>query len=351
MARTTITSLLIVAVSVVLLAGCGEQLPPHMRPIPPETKALLREKGMSEDAPIFVRIFKKESELEIWKVKDDGRYHHFKTYPICNWSGGLGPKIKQGDKQAPEGFYRVSAKQMNPNSDYYLAFNLGYPNAYDKANGRTGNFLMVHGDCRSAGCYAMTDALIEEIYALAREAFEGGQEAFWVHAYPFRMTPENMRQHADDKFYDFWRDLQKGYDHFEYTRKPPKVAVCEKKYLVNVAFVGGNRKVDPAAECPVYEQLPVEKAPEPPRVQEVKQERPAGRDTARRDLPPAMAFAPIEEDRELQAPADDQTPAAFSTPADTAGAGSSGTWRTFTSTPASPSRSGYIFRNNATLGR
>ena len=157
---------------------------------------LLGKKGMDPQAPIFVRIFKEESELEIWKLRDDGRFYHFKTYPICNWSGELGPKIKQGDRQAPEGFYTVSREQMNPNSKYHLAFNLGYPNAYDQRARRTGEFLMIHGKCKSAGCYAMTDALIEEIYALARESFLGGNDSFEVHAFPFRMTEANMARYA-----------------------------------------------------------------------------------------------------------------------------------------------------------
>ena len=88
----------------------------------------------------------------------------FKTYPICSYSGGLGPKIQQGDRQAPEGFYLVSLEQLNPRSKYYLAFNVGFPNAYDRAYGRTGSNIMVHGDCTSSGCYAMTDAVMEEIY-------------------------------------------------------------------------------------------------------------------------------------------------------------------------------------------
>ena len=136
---------------------------------------LLGKKGMETHTPIFIRIFKEESELEIWKARYDGRYYHFKTYPICNWSGELGPKQKEGDKQAPEGFYSVTQQQLNPNSSYYLAFNLGFPNAYDKAKNRTGKFLMIHGKCKSAGCYAMTDALVEEIYALGRDALRGGQ--------------------------------------------------------------------------------------------------------------------------------------------------------------------------------
>ena len=154
---------------------------------------LLGKKGMDAHAPIFIRIFKEESELEVWKQRDDGRYYHFKTYPICNWSGELGPKLKQGDRQAPEGFYTVTREQMNPDSKYHLAMNLGYPNAYDRAHRRTGDFLMIHGKCKSAGCYAMTDALIEEIYAMARESFIGGQDSFQVHAFPFRMT---RREHG-----------------------------------------------------------------------------------------------------------------------------------------------------------
>ena len=121
---------------------------------------MLGKKGMKLETPLFVRVFKEESELEVWKQRDDGRFYHFKTYPICNWSGTLGPKIQQGDMQAPEGFYSVPQSQMNPNSQYHLAFNLGYPNSYDRANRRTGEFLMIHGKCKSAGCYAMTDALI-----------------------------------------------------------------------------------------------------------------------------------------------------------------------------------------------
>ena len=163
-----------------MLAGCGgissPMIPAAEQPLSKETMSMLGRKGMDTGAPIFVRIFKEESELEVWKARDDGRFYHFKTYPICNWSGNVGPKTALGDKQAPEGFYRVSDTQMNPNSQYYLAFNLGYPNAYDRSLQRTGDALMVHGKCKSVGCYAMTDALMEEIYTLAREALKGGQE-------------------------------------------------------------------------------------------------------------------------------------------------------------------------------
>ncbi len=241
------------------LTGClgfgGEDIAPHTKQLPAEAQVLLAKKGMTEQAPIFVRIFKEENELEIWKQMADGRYEHFKTYPICKWSGELGPKLKQGDKQAPEGFYTVRPGQLNPNSQFHLAFNLGYPNDFDRSHGRDGSALMVHGKCKSAGCFAMTDALIEEIYILARESFKGGQTAFQVNAFPFRMTEENMKRHASSKWIDFWRSLKVGYDSFEFFRVPPKVAVCSKQYLVNVNFLGQEARPDPQAPCPAFERI------------------------------------------------------------------------------------------------
>ncbi len=249
-----------VLTSVIALGGCGQFSPPYLKPLSAQTQALLAQKGMTAESPILVRIFKSESELEIWKAKDDGRFYHFKTYPICDWSGTLGPKVNQGDRQTPEGFYLVSAPQMNPKSQYYLAFNLGFPNAYDRSNGRTGANIMVHGDCKSAGCYAMTDGVVEEIYILAREALAGGQESFQVQAYPFRMTKANMEKHKDDKWYGFWQNLKEGYDYFEITHQPPKVDVCDKHYLINAAFVGGATP-NPVGACPAYQKLPVQRAP------------------------------------------------------------------------------------------
>ncbi len=248
------------AAAAVMLSGCplgmgGSDVVPAMKQLSPEAQVLLAKKGMRAESPIFVRVFKEESQLEIWKRKDDGRFYHFKTYPICAWSGTLGPKVLVGDKQSPEGFYTVTPGQMNPNSQFHLAFNLGYPNAFDKANGHTGSALMIHGDCRSAGCFAMTDALIEEIYILAREAFQGGQRQFQVHAFPFRMTAGNMARHRGDKWYGFWRTLKEGYDSFEISRIPPKVAVCSRQYLVNANFFGQVATPDPAAECPAYRKL------------------------------------------------------------------------------------------------
>jgi murein L,D-transpeptidase YafK len=244
----------------VLAGGCAgaPELSPAARPLSKETMMLLGKKGMKPEAPIFVRIFKEESELEVWKQRDDGYFHHFKTYPICTWSGELGPKLAQGDKQAPEGFYAIQQSQMNPNSSFHLAFNLGFPNAYDRAQGRTGSALMVHGKCKSAGCYAMTDALIEEIYALARETFGGGHSSFEVHAYPFRMTEANMARHKGSKWLDFWKTLKEGHDHFEATRQPPPVVVCGKRYNVNARPLQNvSMRLDPAGACPSLERPPL----------------------------------------------------------------------------------------------
>jgi len=241
--------------AVSLLASCAGnvEIAPHLRPLPTDTMMLLGKKGMDVQAPIFIRIFKEESELEIWKQRDDGHFYHFKTYPICNWSGDLGPKVRYGDRQAPEGFYTITREQMNPDSKFHLAMNLGYPNAFDRSWKRNGDFLMIHGSCKSAGCYAMTDALIEEIYAIARESFLGGHDGFQVHAFPFRMTNENMTRFASHEAYHFWQVMKEGYDYFELTRKLPTVAVCSRRYMVNVALRSGDpSRLDPEAACPAF---------------------------------------------------------------------------------------------------
>jgi murein L,D-transpeptidase YafK len=259
-ARTLLASAAIAAACA--LAGCqtdGVDISPAvaakaMAPLSGDMMTLLEQKGMPKESPMLVRIFKEEAELEVWKQDGSGQYALLKTYPICRWSGELGPKIKQGDRQAPEGFYSIAPGQMNPNSSWYLAFNLGFPNAYDRANDRTGAFLMVHGDCSSAGCYAMTDEQMGEIYALGREAFLGGQKAFQVQAYPFRMTARNMARHRNNPAMPFWRMLKEGSDHFEATRQEPKVSVCEKRYVFDAETSG---RFDPRAKCPAF-QVPNE---------------------------------------------------------------------------------------------
>ena len=193
--------------------------------------SLLLQRNMPKRSPILIRIFKEESELEVWKQDTTGRFELLKVYPICRWSGDLGPKITEGDRQAPEGFYTITPGLMNPNSNYYLAINTGFPNAYDRANDRHGGFLMIHGDCSSRGCYAMTDEQIGEIYSLARESFLGGQPSFQIQAYPFRMTPTNLARHRTSPHLAFWKMLKIGNDHFEATHLEPKVDVCDKHYV------------------------------------------------------------------------------------------------------------------------
>ncbi|MDP4003784.1 murein L,D-transpeptidase family protein [Methylobacterium sp. NEAU K] len=200
-------------------------------PIAPQTLALMQTKGMQQSDPILIRAYKKEAEMEVWKKGGDGRYALLKTYPICRWSGQLGPKVREGDRQAPEGFYTITPGLMNPNSSYYLSFDTGFPNAVDRANGRSGKYLMVHGTCSSAGCFAMTDATIAEIYAVAREAFIGGQRSFQFQSYPFRMTAQNMAKFRNDPNMPFWENLKEGSDYFEALREEPKVGQCGTKYV------------------------------------------------------------------------------------------------------------------------
>lgn len=237
------------------LAGCqADELgygPKHLRPVSATTKAEMSELKMAQTAPVLMRIFKEENVFEVWKKDRTGRYALLKSYDICKWSGEIGPKLKEGDRQAPEGYYTITPALMNPNSSYHLAFNTGYPNAYDRAHGRTGTHLMVHGACSSRGCYAMSDEQIQEIYALARDAFRGGQKAFQLQAYPFRMTPENMARHWNHSQMPFWRMLKEGYDHFELTRQEPKVDVCGRRYVFNA---GTEAPLNPIAACPDLEQ-------------------------------------------------------------------------------------------------
>ena len=184
--------------------------------------------------PVFIRIFKEEALLEVW-IRTGTEYQHLKDYAICAYSGALGPKLKEGDHQAPEGFYKVGKYQLNPNSKFHLSFNLGYPNKYDRAHGRTGSFLMVHGNCVSDGCYAMTNVKIEEIYALVSRALQKGQKVVQVHAYPFRMTEEMMALFSGNEWYDFWVNLKEGYDYFEAEKLPPLVKVKNKEYTIHEA--------------------------------------------------------------------------------------------------------------------
>ena len=227
----------VLLVCAILVAGFTASCSPlegdgrHLVPLSSMAKTRLAAMGSSPKAAMMVRIFKEESALEVWKQTADGSFKLYNTFDICTWSGDLGPKFYEGDRQAPEGFYTIPPGLMNPNSNYYLAFNLGFPNRYDRAHGRTGSHLMVHGACSSAGCYAMEDEQIAEIYALAREAFVGGNRSFEVQIFPFRMTPQNLAEHQSSPHYAFWQNLKEGYDYFEVANQPPAWDVCDNRYV------------------------------------------------------------------------------------------------------------------------
>src|SRR5712675_652849 len=250
-----------IAVAGALLSGCNSDdvsLATNAKanqPVPPKLIQAMVEKDMDLNSPMLVRLFKQEAELEVWKQARNGQFVLLKTYPICRWSGDLGPKVREGDRQAPEGFYSINPSQMNPQSAYYLSFNTGYPNAFDKALGRTGSQLMVHGDCSSRGCYAMTDEQIAEIYSLGRESFFGGQKSFQLQAYPFKMTAANMAKHRNNPNMPFWKMIKEGNDHFEVTKQEPKVEFCENKYVFDPAQPPNSSKplvFNASAKCPAY---------------------------------------------------------------------------------------------------
>lgn len=194
--------------------------------------------GFGLGDPAHIRIFKQEKRLELWMQKPDGRYALFRGYDICKFSGGLGPKLREGDRQSPEGFYRVAKSQLNPNSRHHLSFNLGFPNAYDRQLGRTGSALMVHGGCTSIGCYAITDEKVDEVYAVVEAALGSGQDAIDVHAFPFRMTALAMASEASNPWLGYWRNLKQGFDLFERDRTPPAVGTCRGEYAFGAAAGG-----------------------------------------------------------------------------------------------------------------
>lgn len=243
--------LIVFLLAVATLAGC--QFAGDNRGNVPLAAALvdrLAMIGSSPAEPMMIRVYKESSELEVWKRTSSGDYALLKTYPICKWSGTLGPKIKQGDYQSPEGFYDITPALLNPKSSYYLAFNVGFPNKFDQALERTGSYLMVHGDCKSVGCFAMTDEGIKEIYALARETFRGGNTAFQVQLLPFRMSEENFARHASSPHVAFWRNLKVGVDAFDQAKRPPTWDVCQQQYVFNQNDPC-TAPLDPNGACPM----------------------------------------------------------------------------------------------------
>jgi murein L,D-transpeptidase YafK len=238
------------------IAGCDDSYLDQssarsQQPISGAVLAKMEALDTTPSSPTLIRTYKKEAELEIWKMRSNGEYALLKAYPMCRWSGQLGPKKREGDMQVPEGFYSIAPGQMNPNSHYYLAFNVGYPNAYDRAYGRTGGSVMVHGVCSSAGCFSMTDEQVADIYAIARDSFAGGQREIQLQSYPFHMTAENMAKFRLDPNIDFWKNLKDGSDHFEVTKNEPSVMVCGKHYVFDATT---KDEVTGSEPCPVLKR-------------------------------------------------------------------------------------------------
>ncbi|MCO4764251.1 MAG: murein L,D-transpeptidase [Myxococcales bacterium] len=218
---------------------------PHTRAASKQTMKKVRQRlhlamrraGFQPNAHLFIRVFKHSRTFEVF-AKRGATYALFRSYRICTFSGGLGPKLRRGDYQTPEGFYLVTKRRLNPHSSYHLSFNVGYPNRYDRAHKRTGSAIMVHGDCVSAGCLAMTDRKIREIYALTEDALtRGGQTRVPIHIFPFRMTARRRAKLSAAtpdraKWRGFWDELQPGYDAFEQTHVPPRIRVRGGRYVV-----------------------------------------------------------------------------------------------------------------------
>jgi len=256
MRKSPVPALLTVLLLTFVLAGCSSLggLTKDKQPLSARTVSVLAALDTTPAAPMLVRVFKESSELEVWKPDSRGSYRLFKTYAICKWSGELGPKVKEGDYQSPEGFYEVTPGMMNPKSSYYLSFNTGFPNRLDRAQGRSGTNLMIHGDCKSVGCYAMTDEQMKEIYALARESFAGGNPSFKLELYPFRMTEANLTRHATNPNIAFWRNLKEGYDVLAQTQRPAAVGTCGGRYVFNAGTT--SLPNDPLGACPADAAAP-----------------------------------------------------------------------------------------------
>ncbi|ATA20656.1 murein L,D-transpeptidase YafK [Gibbsiella quercinecans] len=191
-------------------------------------------------SPVYIQIFKEERVLELY-AKMGNEFRLVKSFPICKFSGGLGPKRMAGDFKSPEGFYSVDVRHLKPDSKYYRAINIGFPNDYDRAQGYSGAYLMIHGECKSIGCYAMTNDYMDEIYRYVETAFAFGQARVNISIYPFRMTDQNLQRYRTSTNIGFWRQLKPGYDYFVKNHQPPTVAVANGQYVLAQPMMGSNK--------------------------------------------------------------------------------------------------------------
>jgi murein L,D-transpeptidase YafK len=193
--------------------------------------------GVTIGARVMVRIFKAESELEVW-VERYGSYVKFASYPVCYWSGKLGPKLREGDRQTPEGFYTITTEQLHNGGRWRRALDIGFPNAFDLVHKRSGSAILIHGGCDSIGCFAMTDAVNAELYDIVSAALRTTKH-IPVHVFPFRMTDTAVAALPEGAWTEFWGDLKQGYDAFERRHLPPRISVCGSRYRVADAVRGG----------------------------------------------------------------------------------------------------------------
>jgi murein L,D-transpeptidase YafK len=189
----------------------------------------LADNGFLIGQPLLIRIFKQENAIEFW-MQRASKFELALAYPLCAWSGALGPKLKEGDRQSPEGFYFASTRNLKPDSAYHRAINVGFPNAFDQSLGRTGSALMIHGSCVSVGCYAIRDAAVDDLFRIAVAALDAGQDRIPIHIFPFRMTEANLALHAQSPWIGFWRNLKEGDDLFQSIGLPPTVEACKGRY-------------------------------------------------------------------------------------------------------------------------
>ena len=190
--------------------------------------------GLKLGDDVYLRAYKADRELEVW-MKPEGKnnYKLFKTYKIAGGSGVLGPKLAEGDRQMPEGFYTIVPSALNPNSRYHLSFNIGYPNSYDRYHKRTGSFIMVHGSNVSIGCYAMTDPVIEVIYLLVEADLKKGDKKVPFHSYPFRYKRNWETKVQGNQWIPFWKHLETAHQAFDKTKVPPQVSHRKGQYHIS----------------------------------------------------------------------------------------------------------------------
>ncbi|MBS0857010.1 MULTISPECIES: peptidoglycan meso-diaminopimelic acid protein amidase [unclassified Tatumella] len=201
-------------------------------PVTPQLPVSKQLKQQLLGTQVFIQIFKEERTLDLYG-KIGNEYRLLDSFRICDFSGGLGPKRTEGDFKSPEGFYSVHFNQLKPDSHFYRAINLGFPNQFDRENGYSGNYLMIHGNCVSIGCYAMTNAYMDQIYTYVNAALRNGQSEVEVNIFPFRMTENNMQRHRDSAYISFWKQLKPGYDYFLKYKRPPTMTVSNGQYVLS----------------------------------------------------------------------------------------------------------------------